>query len=58
VRARILERDGESCGFCGTEHDLQIDHIFPVALGGKSDDDNLQVLCGPCNRAKGARHDG
>lgn len=55
VRRRILDRDGHHCQHCTSRKELQIDHIKPIALGGLSDDDNLQVLCGPCNRAKGAR---
>ncbi|RSM87100.1 hypothetical protein DMH25_42665 [Streptomyces sp. WAC 01325] len=33
---------------------MQFDHVIPVAMGGSSGADNLQVLCGPCNRSKGA----
>ena len=39
---------------CGDAFELQFDHVIPVALGGANTVDNLQVLCGPCNRAKGA----
>jgi 5-methylcytosine-specific restriction endonuclease McrA len=28
--------------------------VIPVALGGASTAANLQVLCAPCNREKGA----
>ena len=29
------------------------DHIIPIALGGKEfDENNIQVLCGPCNKEK------
>jgi hypothetical protein len=38
----------------GEAFELQFDHIIPVALGGASTAENLQILCGPCNRAKGA----
>jgi hypothetical protein len=32
-----------------------VDHIVPLALGGHpTDESNLQLLCGPCNLAKGA----
>lgn len=34
---------------------LSIDHIIPRCRGGSSDDSNLQVLCTPCNSAKGTR---
>lgn len=30
-----------------------VDHKIPIALGGKEfDENNLQVLCGPCNKEK------
>jgi hypothetical protein len=29
------------------------DHIVPVSLGGKSIQDNLQVMCFNCNQKKG-----
>jgi len=33
---------------------LQCDHLIPVALGGATTVDDLQLLCGECNRLKGA----
>ncbi|WP_084590960.1 HNH endonuclease [Desulfonatronovibrio magnus] len=32
--------------------ELHGDHIIPRAKGGKTIWDNLQLLCGPCNRKK------
>lgn len=58
LRAFVLERDGFRCRRCGSGPDdgrLVIDHIDPVALGGGSEAENLQVLCDPCNAGKGAR---
>jgi|GEM_PF-1778153 len=34
---------------------LHLDHIYPEWLGGASSPDNLQLLCGRCNRRKGHR---
>ncbi len=34
--------------------DLEVDHIVPRIKGGLDDDKNLQLLCGNCNRRKGA----
>jgi 5-methylcytosine-specific restriction endonuclease McrA len=41
------------CAFCGAMHELTVDHIIPRAKGGGSHRENLQCLCGPCNRWKG-----
>ena len=54
VRRAVFERDGGQCVECGSKFDLQYDHLIPVALGGASTADNLQLLCGECNRLKGA----
>jgi hypothetical protein len=54
VRRAVFERDGGKCAQCGSSFDLQYDHVIPVALGGASTVENLQLLCGACNREKGA----
>lgn len=54
VRLAVWERDGGRCVECGTDFDLQYDHVIPVSLGGATTSANLQLLCGPCNRLKGA----
>ena len=49
-----LARDyGECCANCGAAEDLVLDHILPIAKGGRSRLDNLQLLCAECNRIKG-----
>ncbi|MFT4034489.1 MAG: HNH endonuclease signature motif containing protein [Patulibacter sp.] len=54
LRLAVWERDGGHCTQCGAAFELQYDHIIPVALGGATTLDNLQLLCGDCNRRKGA----
>lgn len=58
MRFAIYERDGYRCRYCGIHQnyaDLEIDHIIPIAKGGKSTFDNLQTLCHKCNVEKGDR---
>ncbi len=52
MRSAIKNRDGEKCNYCGSTHELEIDHITPVSKGGNSNAENLQVLCKQCNILK------
>ena len=58
LRAYILSRDNFTCCNCGNSTHiepnllLEIDHIIPVAKGGRTVEDNLQTLCWRCNRTK------
>ena len=52
VRAFVWERDAGRCVQCGNEDELQFDHVIPVAKGGGGSIDNIQILCGDCNRQK------
>ena len=59
LRKEIMKRDHYTCQMCGKfmpdEIGLHIDHIVPIAKGGKTVPSNLQVLCSKCNGAKGAK---
>lgn len=52
TKAAVRQRDGV-CLCCGSSHRLEVDHIVPMRHGGRHDLENLQALCGPCNRDKG-----
>jgi hypothetical protein len=54
VKHLVWTRDGGRCRYCASDVELQFDHIIPVAMGGSDAPENLQVLCGPCNRRKSA----
>ena len=43
------------CLRCGTSDNLSIDHVIPVALGGRNAIENTQVLCRSCNSSKGVK---
>jgi HNH endonuclease len=51
----VWERDNFTCRECGSRRDLSVDHVYPEALGGGDDLDNLQTLCCSCNSRKGVR---
>lgn len=56
LRYDILRRDGFRCQLCGrTQKDgvkLHVDHIVPIAKGGKTVKSNLRTLCDRCNLGK------
>lgn len=57
TRFEIFKRDSFVCQYCGSTPPsvvLHVDHITPVALGGKNDDENLITACEGCNLGKSA----
>lgn len=57
-RAELIAQHGARCAHCGIAESadappLVLDHVLPVALGGRSQLDNLQLLCRTCNALKG-----
>jgi len=54
LKQLVWQRDSGRCRHCGSQHELQYDHIIPLSMGGATSAENLQILCGPCNRRKGA----
>jgi 5-methylcytosine-specific restriction endonuclease McrA len=54
VKQLVWTRDRGRCRLCGANTELQFDHVIPASMGGASTPENLQILCGPCNRRKGA----
>jgi hypothetical protein len=62
LRRFIWERDGARCAFvsadghrCEETCRLEVDHITPVALGGKSTPENLRLLCSAHNQHEAER---
>lgn len=56
--ARLMEAQDGCCAGCraSLEDGYHVDHVMPIVLGGSNWPDNLQLLCPPCNRKKGALH--
>jgi hypothetical protein len=52
VKQLVWLRDGGRCRHCGAQAELQFDHVIPVTMGGSSNPENPQILCGSCNRRK------
>jgi 5-methylcytosine-specific restriction endonuclease McrA len=56
-KRELARMNGLRCAMCGkSKHrkELVIDHIKPWSKGGPTKIENLQLLCGPCDVAKGA----
>jgi len=53
IRQAVLIRDNNRCVKCGSQKDLQFDHILAIANEGSNEVDNVQLLCKRCNLDKG-----
>lgn len=51
-RAEVFARWGGTCAYCDApaEH---LDHIKPIARGGRDVESNVIPACAPCNYSKG-----
>lgn len=56
LRELVLAAYGRTCRACGSQEQIQVDHIKPKSRFPELalDFDNMQVLCWPCNRRKAA----
>lgn len=54
VQSRIAELRTQSCAYCDSTQQIEIDHIVPLARGGTHTPENLAPACRSCNRSKGA----
>jgi hypothetical protein len=52
VQITVWNRDKGKCVRCGSNENLEFDHIIPVSKGGSNTVRNLQLLCEKCNRLK------
>jgi hypothetical protein len=54
TRSEVWRRDEGKCVECGSNQQLEFDHIIPVSRGGATTSRNLQLLCRACNSRKSA----
>ena len=57
-KRRLFGSQEGKCNWCGDEfamRNLEVDHIIARSKGGTDHLDNVQLLCGHCNRVKGNR---
>jgi hypothetical protein len=55
IQFKVLKRENQVCRSCGmpvADNDIHFDHIIPWSKGGPTEENNIQLLCGPCNRKK------
>lgn len=48
----ILDRFNGKCAKCGASENIHMDHVVPLAKGGRHSIDNVQPLCQTCNLRK------
>ena len=56
--AKLFELQRGRCANCACSiaAGYHVDHVMPIAKGGKHEPGNVQLLCGPCNLRKSSRH--
>ena len=52
VKDQVWRRDLGKCTQCGSNENLEFDHIIPFSKGGANTYRNIQLLCESCNRYK------
>lgn len=54
TKQSVLKRANYECHYCKTRRANSVDHVHPLARGGKDNVGNLVASCKPCNEIKGA----
>ena len=52
VKNAVWNRDNGCCVYCGSNINIEYDHIIPFSKGGSNTYKNIQILCQSCNRVK------
>ena len=60
LREKVTAQARRRCGYCLTQEavvgaPMEIDHLIPEALGGRTEEENLWLACSSCNGSRGYR---
>lgn len=51
----LHSKTDSKCPYCPSTDNLSIDHILPLSRGGTHTEDNVELVCLPCNIRKGTK---
>jgi len=60
IQFRVLKRENQVCRSCCmpvADNDIHFDHVIPWSKGGPTEESNIQLLCGTCNRKKSDKYE-
>jgi hypothetical protein len=60
LRRRIREQARAQCGYCRSSEvlmgmQMEVEHLIPLAAGGRTEEENLWLSCRRCNEFKGTQ---
>ncbi len=53
---RIMFAFNNSCAYCGSKYNIELDHFIPIKRGGKTIPGNIYPVCREHNRGKDGKH--
>lgn len=59
IKQKLYKLQRGTCPCCRSHfrsEEMHLDHVMPLARGGEHTDDNMQLLCQPCNQSKYSKH--
>lgn len=52
----LYDSPDKCCSYCDSKDNLSIDHIIPLSRNGTHTEDNVELVCLPCNIQKGNKN--